>query len=241
MSSPYEECATCPATKWCKLYSGEVQKSNRNWCRANYRLRRAIRLSEVPFEYHEANRYNYKVDKHNEMYFEGLKPYLDDIVRHVGDGANFFLFGDKPGTGKSYHASMLLNQYIYKTCLTEQFDFESPLALFVVYSDFMEELRYSRTDEQTQRRMEMVRNVPLLLLDDVGAGKVNDTSNEYTYSLLNYRFNNRLSTIITSNHMIDQLKKLIGSRSVSRILNRCYGIEIGGRDRRMDSTRRVIG
>lgn len=240
MRQPYPECSECIATPWCKLYSGEVTKTSATaWCQAKFRLDKALALSDIPLEYHEANLSNYTVDKDNREVFEFLKPYVDNIVGEVDKGTNFFFYHTNPGSGKTYNACVLLNQFIYKTCLTERFDFENPLALFVEYPSLMHRLRYKRDDEETEKYVERVKSVPLLLIDDIGSGTTSEFTIEQTYIILNHRFNHRLSTIITSNLSIQELRQpnVLAPRNVSRILARCVGKEIGGRDRRMDWAR----
>lgn len=231
---PYPECVDCVATKFCKIYSGEVDTPERHWCNARWRLDKALELSLIPPEYVNANIYNYKRDKHNDAIYRKVLPYIENICEAVDGGLNMFFYANSFGTGKTFHAAMFLNHYIYKTCTTERFDFETPLALFVVYAELMDMLRYSRSDEQVGRFVEVVNTVPLLLLDDVGSGTMSDYVREQTYMILNHRFNHRLSTIITTNYGLRELasENLLGARNVSRITARCDGAEVGGPDRR---------
>lgn len=240
----YKECSICIATPWCKRYSGEVEvPKSSTWCRAKFILEKALKLANVPPEFMEANIYNYQEDDENRKVLAKLKPYVENIVEVVDNGKNFFFYHPSSGTGKTYHGFMLLNQYIYKTCLTDRFDFEKPLALYVPYADLMDDLRYRRELEEVQEKVELIRNVPLLLLDDIGSGTSSSFTIEQTNLILNHRFNHRLSTIVTSNFSPKELAKeeIIGYRSVSRMLKDSVGIRVGGRDRRMDSIKGVKG
>lgn len=236
----YEDCRDCIAKSWCKIYSGEVQGGKNPWCSAKYRLEKAVELSRIPKVYQNANIYNYEVDKENEEIFKIIKEIISDIVSVIDKGTNFFFFGSTPGTGKTYNASVILNHYIYKTCLTNKFDFEHPLALYIVYADLMDDLRYRRDLEEVDKILDLVNNVPLLLLDDVGSGVNTDYSREQTYMIINNRLNNGLSTIYTSNLTLAELGKPenLGARNVSRIVNEAIGLEFKGSDRRMKSARR---
>lgn len=236
----YEDCRDCIAKSWCKIYSGEVQGGKNPWCSAKYRLEKAVELSRIPKVYQNANIYNYEVDKENEEIFKIIKEIISDIVSVIDKGTNFFFFGSIPGTGKTYNASVILNHYIYKTCLTNKFDFEHPLALYIVYADLMDDLRYRRDLEEVDKILDLVNNVPLLLLDDVGSGVNTDYSREQTYMIINNRLNNGLSTIYTSNLTLAELGKPenLGARNVSRIVNEAIGLEFKGSDRRMKSARR---
>lgn len=236
MRHPYPECSGCVATPFCKKYNGQipVTPETSDWCRAKFRLDKAIELSRIPEEYKYANVFNYKVDSENQAVYERFKPKLKNIVEEVENGTNFLLFGGDTGVGKTYLAVTILNQYIYKSCLTDRFDFETPLALFVSHPDLMDALRYRRDSEETETLMEAIYETPLLLLDDIGAGTFSDFVREQTLLIINYRVNARKSIIATTNYDLNTLKRsdALGSRSVSRLLTRCVGAEMSGRDRR---------
>lgn len=233
MKPIYEECLSCVATPFCKKYN-EQQKVQGNHCDAKFLLDRSLRLSKIPKSYLKANIYNYTVDEFNKEIYDKMKDLISDIVNHVDNGVNFLFFGNQTGTGKTYHASLILNHYIYKTCLTDKFDMETPTALFISYPELVNLLRYQRDDENTFELVEIVKRVPLLLLDDIGAGTQSDFVREQTFIILNSRFNESLSTIITSNYTVNQLNQddVLGKRNVSRILSNVKGIELKGNDRR---------
>lgn len=233
--APYEECNGCLATSFCKKFSGEVPISYRFvGCNAKFRLYKALELSEIPKLYWGADIFNYKKDADNSGLFEKIKPLIDNIVDEVNSGRNLFFYGKRYGTGKTYHGAMFLNHYIYKSCLTKQFDFEHPLALFVSYPDLMDDVRYRREESRVIDRLEAVKSVPVLLLDDVGSGTMSDFVREQTFLIVNHRYNNRLSTIVTANFDLEELIKpsLLGGRILSRLTSNFYGTKIGGGDRR---------
>ncbi|MFF2480260.1 ATP-binding protein [Paenibacillus sp. NPDC058071] len=234
---PYKECEDCIATPFCKVYSGAIKPRNgfEQWCRGKYSLDQALRLADIPDNYSEANLFRFQVDDHNVAAYESLKEMVNGIVSDVDQGRNFFVFGSKTGTGKTFFASCLLHAYIYKTCMTERFDYERPLSLFVFYPELIHDLRYRRDDEELERKIDRVKNVPLLLLDDIGAGTMTDFSREQTILILNHRMNKRLSTIVTSNYRASELREehRLGARIISRLVNKAAGIELGGRDRRL--------
>jgi DNA replication protein DnaC len=229
----FPECKTCVATPFCPAYAGKVTLQHKNWCSGNIRLNEALKLSEIPLRYHFANIHNFIKDTDNLEIHEELRLIVQDILTIVDKGTNFFLNGGKPGTGKTYVASCLLNHFLYKTCM-KRFNFEHPLPLFVVFPDLVEMLRYQRDDEETQDRIDLIREVPFLLLDDIGAGTMTDFVREQTFRIINYRLNKKLSTIVTSNFSIKQLstEDKLGPRIVSRLMDSAIGMELSGKDRR---------
>jgi DNA replication protein DnaC len=234
---PYEECKTCIATPFCKKYSGEYEaNASMLRCNSKFRLEKALKLSNIPEQYINANIYNYNVDKENMSAFRDLQEIVEDIVSKIDNGTNFVIIGAQTGTGKTYSASVILNHYIYKTCLTSRMDFENPLAYFISFPELINELRYYREEERVEMLLHKVRNVPVLLLDDVGAGTLTDFAREQAYLIINHRISRKLSTIITSNYSLDKLQssEFLGSRIVSRLVERGIGIELNGRDRRLE-------
>lgn len=232
-----KECGDCVAKPFCKACSGEVKLSNYAWCNPKFRLMNALKLSQIPIEYFHANLYHYERSNDNEAVYERLKPHLEDIMASIDKGTNFFFYGGATGTGKTFHGAMVLNHFIYKTCQTDRMDFETPLGLFVSYPEWVDTLRWRYRGEEDGNQFEHIKHVPLLLLDDVGAGKLSDYAREQTYLLLNHRCNHRLSTVITSNYGLNELSMsdMLGSRSVSRISKNVVGGELTGTDRRLEA------
>jgi DNA replication protein DnaC len=87
--------------------------------------------------------------------------------------------------------------------------------LFVVVPDLLDHLRATFSPESTvsyDERFDLVRNVGLLVLDDLGTESATLWAREKLYQLINHRYNERLPTIFTSNVRLDQLDPRIASR-----------------------------
>jgi DNA replication protein DnaC len=79
-----------------------------------------------------------------------------------------------------------------------------------------------------------VVGVDLLHIDDLGAEKRTDWVLEQLYSIINERWQEQRSIIVTTNLFdVDELRDQIGPRTVSRLHEMCDLIPIMGRDRRM--------
>ena len=75
--------------------------------------------------------------------------------------------------------------------------------------------------------------VDLLHLDDLGAEKRTEWVLEQLYSIVNERWQNERSIVVTTNLGLDELRDQIGLRTVSRIEGVCGpAIPIMGRDLR---------
>jgi DNA replication protein DnaC len=95
-------------------------------------------------------------------------------------------------------------------------------------------------DDSNRSYTELFRRlceVDLLHLDDLGAEKPTEWVLEQLYSIVNERWQNERSIVVTSNPGIDELRAQIGQRTVSRLEEITDGaIPLMGRDLRTTSS-----
>lgn len=72
----------------------------------------------------------------------------------------------------------------------------------------------------------------LLLVDDLGASRHSEFTEETIYRLLNRRYEDNLATIITTNHTVPEIEELFGDRVASRLKEMCIRVNLGTTDRR---------
>lgn len=73
---------------------------------------------------------------------------------------------------------------------------------------------------------------PLLLLDDLGAAKTTEWTEEITYRLIDHRYNHCLPSIFTTNARKGELTQILGDRIGSRLTEMCQKVVLEGTDRR---------
>lgn len=73
----------------------------------------------------------------------------------------------------------------------------------------------------------------LLVIDDVGASKVSEFTEEVTYRVINARYERVYPTIVTSNALPADLPGLVGQRVASRLVEMCSRVSLKGPDRRV--------
>lgn len=77
--------------------------------------------------------------------------------------------------------------------------------------------------------------VDLLHLDDVGAENRTDWALEQLYSIVNTRYEEQRSILVTTNLQPDELSEQIGARTVSRLIEMCGDpLPLFGQDRRRE-------
>lgn len=92
-------------------------------------------------------------------------------------------------------------------------------ALFTIVPDLLDHLRATfrpTSSVEYDELFEQVRSVPLLLLDDLGSESSTPWAQEKLYQIMVHRHNNRLPTVITTNHMMDKIEE-VQPRLASRL------------------------
>ncbi|MEV5129084.1 ATP-binding protein [[Kitasatospora] papulosa] len=98
-------------------------------------------------------------------------------------------------------------------------------------ADLYADLR-PRPGVDSERELAAVSRCPLLIIDDLGAAKASEWTEEVTYRLINRRYNLMLPTLITSNLTIRDLRAYLGDRVTSRLAQMTTRVEFEDVDRR---------
>lgn len=101
----------------------------------------------------------------------------------------------------------------------------------ITAADLYAELR-PRPDHDGERELRDLSRCPLLILDDLGAAKTSEWTEEITMRLINYRYNEMLPTLITTNLGVAELRERIGDRVASRLSQMTDKVILNGPDRR---------
>jgi DNA replication protein DnaC len=86
--------------------------------------------------------------------------------------------------------------------------------LFLTVPDLLDALRFAFDDPQAtfEERFEQIRGVGLLVLDDFGTHNATAWAQEKLFQIINYRYINRMPTVVTTNLALDQIEGRIRSR-----------------------------
>ena len=115
------------------------------------------------------------------------------------------------GCGKTHLAAAIANFLIG----------EGKPALFVNTPDLLDHLRGTYapdSDVSYDEQFERIRNVSVLILDDLGTQNNTEWAKEKLYQIINYRYNNRLPTVFTTNQMLEDIEPRIRSRLMDKEL-----------------------
>ncbi len=130
-----------------------------------------------------------------------------DVARHyAGDPLGWLVFRGGYGCGKTHLAAAIAN-------VAEQ---AGQRVVFAIVPDLLDHLRATfapSSDIAYDALFEKVRESALLVLDDFGAENSTAWATEKLFQLINYRYNYRMPTVITTNHrLLAQMDERIRSR-----------------------------
>ncbi|WP_027410198.1 primosomal protein DnaI [Anoxybacteroides tepidamans] len=147
-----------------------------------------------------------------------------------------YLYGSF-GVGKTYILGAIANALAKKNISS----------LIVYVPEFFRELKGSWQDQTMNEKLEYVKKVPILMLDDLGAESMSSwVRDDLLGPILQYRMFENLPTFFTSNFDLQRLahhltysqrgeeEQMKAARIMERIRYLSHPVEIKGRNRRLD-------
>jgi len=252
-----ETCPLCRGTGW-KLVprpDGAGKAAAPCDCGMEERSERVIERARIPKRYEHCDFESYSTDVGTTQQqinsLKNAKMLAQAFVRdYPGAAEKGLLLMGPSGVGKTHLAVAALKDLIRR----------GHAGLFCDYRELLKEIQasYNPASESTEMAiLEPIRTVEILVLDDLGASKPSDWVRDIVGIVLNARYNERRTTIITTNYIDnpaaageptrlggklimpireDSLEQRIGSRMRSRLFEMCRTVEIFSQDFRREST-----
>src|SRR3984893_9589943 len=199
---PLENCSLCRGTGW-KLVprpdgaSGKVAVACD--CGMEERSERVIERAHIPKRYEHCDFESYSTDV-------GATPQQTDSLKktklltqgfvrdYPGAAEKGLLLMGPSGVGKTHLAVAALKDLIRR----------GHAGLFCDYRELLKEIQasYNPASESTEMGiLEPIRTVEILILDDLGASKPSDWVRDIVGIVVNARYNEKRTTIITTNYV----------------------------------------
>ncbi|MEA2320567.1 MAG: replication protein DnaC [Solirubrobacteraceae bacterium] len=153
-----------------------------------------------------------------------VKRYVRDIDENLDGGRGLWFYGSV-GTGKTTLA-MLVSRSALDAGRSVAI-YSLPRLLAEIRATFEADSEGSYVDF-----LDRLALVDLLHIDDVGAERTSDWVLEQLYAIVNARYEDERSVIITTNLERDQLVEQIRERTVSRLEEMCTLVPLYGEDAR---------
>jgi DNA replication protein DnaC len=223
-------------------------------CRFEQRISRLLKVASIPLRYQHCSFESY------EPQFTGADPSLAAAhftARRFVDGypvtteGHGLLLTGSIGVGKTHLAVGILQSLILE---------KGVRGLFCDYRELLKEIQHSYNPQVFTTELDILRPVfdaEVLVLDELGASKPTEWVWDTVAHILNTRYNDKRTTIITTNYA-DQppgalatpaqramreetLGDRIGERMRSRLAEMCVAIEMRGDDFRQHARRARFG
>lgn len=146
-----------------------------------------------------------------------LRMAYDRAAEYAAEPRGWLVLKGGYGCGKTHLAAAIANR---------QLAAGRPV-LFVNTPDLLDHLRATFNPESTvsyDERFDQIRTSPLLILDDLGTQSNSEWAQEKLYQILNYRYNAKLPTVITTNLDLESIEIRMRSRMVDPSLSQIIHI-----------------
>jgi DNA replication protein DnaC len=179
----------------------------------------------IPRRYRDASFDRPPVTDIDPLIVASARRFADSIGERLNAGRGLWFMGPV-GTGKTTLA-MLVSKAALKAGRS-----------VAIYSlpRLLNEIRDTHRAERSHvDLLDRLTAVDLLHIDDIGAERTNDWVLEELYSIVNARYEDQRSMVITTNiDDRDRLCEQITERTVSRLTEMCDELPLSGHDRRLD-------
>ncbi|EST54714.1 prepilin peptidase [Brevibacillus panacihumi W25] len=151
--------------------------------------------------------------------FEGLV--IDEGNKETVGAA--LQFCNKVGTGERVkglylHGPFGVGKSYIMGAIGRELSERNVASLLVYVPDFIREMKDSISDQSYASKLELLKEVPVLILDDIGAENLTPwVRDEILGVILNQRANNHLPTLFTSNYSLEELEEHLSISNGNRI------------------------
>ncbi len=175
--------------------------------------------SMMPFEYIDKTAKDFQWDVYGVDVLEDNKDianaFIVNYLKFEKNGKGLYIYSDTRGSGKTLLACCLINEVINRYDVS---------AKFISILDYLELTKKGYSNLADKEEKDSIMHTRILVLDDIGVEVSKDWINTTLYHLINFRYSNKLITIITSNVPIEGLK--VDGRIKDRINAMCIPVHM---------------
>jgi len=153
------------------------------------------------------NDYNISWNKQTREAFNACVDWAD------GGGTTFLTLYGGVGVGKTHLAVAVGYKMIAKQ---ESITFYSS-------AELMRKIQSGINNNGLNKLMDETKSANCLILDDLGREYSTDWTTSLYHEIIDYRYQKKLRTLVTTNHSLEELEKIIGVPAVSRLKDMWLG------------------
>jgi DNA replication protein DnaC len=218
-------CPICGGSGWREVRHGQDKRVTRCSCTVHLRAEFLVEKAGIPARYSRAELSNFKTSGRQRSLEQALLKARAFVEQYPLDKTGLLLYGPS-GTGKTHIAVGIIRELI---------ESKGVWCIFCDYSELLKEIQnsYNPTVETTE--LEILRPIldsEVLVLDDLGSVRRTDWVWDAVSLILNHRYNQSRTTIITTNYSDGPSAKAQGIEGPRRaVREETLGDRIGDRMR----------
>ena len=238
MKAPVEVCSECKGTGWKTIQHGADRRVTRCDCRVQARTESLLNAARIPKRYEHCELSNFEFDGPHRALASARMAACKFVEEYPVDSTGLLLIGSI-GVGKTHLAVGIVRELILSKGIA---------CLFYDYRELLKQIQNSYNDSVKATELDVLRPVfdtEVLVLDELGAVKPTEWVWDTVILILNTRYNDNRTTIITTNFddkpagvvagprgaaREETLGDRIGERMRSRLHEMCRIIKMEGQD-----------
>ncbi len=217
-----EICPLCEGTGWKTLQTGNQRRVTRCDCMLRARAGRMLERARIPKRYEHCELSNFEFEGPHRRLAPARMAACKFVEEYPLDNTGLLLIGPI-GTGKTHLAVGIIKELMGG---------KGASCLFYDYRELLKEIQNSYNSSVQVTELEVLRPVfesEVLVLDELGAVKPTEWVWDTVSLILNTRYNNNRTTIITTNFDDKPAGTVAGPRAAAR--EETLGDRIGERMR----------
>lgn len=174
--------------------------------------------SLIPFEYLDktGNDFNWKIYGVDTKFHSKISnAFIANFEKFRTAGKGLYIYSRTCGSGKTMLACCLLNEIVKRYDVNVK---------FINVLDYLELTKKGYSSAEDKEEKQSILGATVLVLDDIGVEVNKGWIDTTLYQLINFRYSNKLPTIITSNLPIEELK--VDDRIKDRLNERCIKLRV---------------
>jgi DNA replication protein DnaC len=227
-----EVCLLCEGTGWKSIITPSERRVTRCECRIQARSDALLKAARIPKRYEHCELSNFEYDGPHTALFPARMAACKFVEEYPVDNTGLLLIGTI-GVGKTHLAVGIIKELVLSKAIA---------CLFYDYRELLKEIQNSYNESVKVTELDVLRPVfetEILVLDELGAVKPTEWVWDTVSLILNTRYNDNRTTIITTNFDDKPAGAIGGPRGAAR--DETLGDRIGERMRsRLHEMCRII-